>query len=138
MLPFKKFASYLRNYFLWKIFLNQQDPLLKMNKFIIVLGVTCFLLFGFKSQNQSSLTTAKVQIINKTKASIKQIYFYDSEGNEKPILAQKIEAGKALEIQIDCGVYTVSVESTEGSFCDYYNFDVCQQSTWELTECEEK
>ncbi len=111
-----------------------------MNKIIFVLGVTCFFLFGFKNSNRTSspLSNAKVQIINNTKASIKQIYFYDSEGNEKPILSQKIESGKALEIQIECGVYTVSVENTEGGFCDYYNLDVCQQGTWELTECEEK
>ncbi len=111
-----------------------------MNRIIIISGVICFFFSSFINLNHSLTLqpTTKVQIINKTKSPIKQIYFYDSEGNETPILAQKIETGKALEIQVECGVYTVSVESIEGSFCDYYNFDVCQQNTWELTECEEK
>jgi hypothetical protein len=73
-------------------------------------------------------------------ASVKQIYLYDDEGNEFLVLSQgtEIKAGQSLEITLECGTYTVSVESGEGQFCDYYNFNTCQKDTWELTECEEK
>ncbi len=103
--------------------------------------VLCLSLMAFTFTKQTTHPKLiKLQVVNKMQTSVKQIYLYDSEGNEIPVLSEGtvIEAGQSLEISFQCGVYTLSVENSKGQFCDYYNFDVCQKNTWELTECEEK
>ncbi len=100
-----------------------------------LLGMS-LLLTSLTWKNPNLDKAQEITISNQSDKMITQIYLFDEEGEEITLLTEALPTGQSVKVTVNCGVYTSSIENEDGELCDQYDFEVCKQAEWKISNCE--
>lgn len=94
----------------------------------IVVTITMFF-FSFRQNFPIKKSTYLTRIIikNESKNAIIKLNLIDEAGNINTVLDQNLKTKDSIDIDINCGIFTVTHEDSAGNACNWGSIDTCKE-----------
>lgn len=93
---------------------------------LITVIIAFFFSFRQNFPIKKSTYLTRITIKNESKNTVITLTLIDAKGKQNSILDQKLKAGDNLDIDINCGIFTVKHEDSAGNGCDWGSIDTCK------------